>query len=1192
MKFCGLTVTSFEHSLGRNGQRGELRVYAVRDALAGDVPLVPPEGSPVAFAFGGLRFGGLLQQWGKEVSTGGETYTFTAVDPTDVLEAATVVTGGFVRAVPGSNLLNAYAWRENGFGFGAAGVNESGMPWANVRAALVNFFGAGNSAYGGPVNYRGVLYAVDLSEIPVGPAGYRVPAGATSLAQLLAQVCDDFQLDHSAQLDGLVVRVRTYDRSQQTNLGGVALALAGAGYAGLVANYGVGGEAAADATGAVLTGGPLSTVFVNDAVLSYWGDDLGAGAPIVGVPAAHPSLPGEPCEFFTLPCAEISDAVGDVAYPTNTVEMRCALGGYDVWMTYLREFKPAVAAQVKVGLFQAGPAGPGEAKNDLLADARQGVVDALNADNQVRAAVFYGWLRAYAEEFFGKRFLVRLDGVLVSPAGDFSARVDSGGWIPGGPGALGLGVLDQDKFSDESGRVTAFAELPNAVLLDPAELDPAATATVGGSLFVRATADPRLVAWGGAVYAKVDLGGPAYRRVPTDGGAATAAINNLDAAAAAKHQAGGTLGALSVHPHPQYPARVGVPATSTTDVYGPWTAFGAAGKVAFLQDPGLVPWEYGGEAAMNVAALAQVQAAASGRTRAEWAQATFAGIPLASAGDVISSGGPALTSVAVNYSTGGLTTTYRFAAHTPQMPGGVSRQFAEGLRRAAADGRDARGRAVQALARRRLAADGTRRARAARAFREHLPAWVKKQSPQEVVVAALIPSTGGGYRSHAAATTVEEAIPLAFPGDDAVWAGTAVSSWTAVVRPFEVAGPTGATAGGLPALRMRPALTGANAGAVTAGRLAHLNGPHDIEVLAWGAAYTGVNARRHNPGPTGARSVGLRGPVVIEGYGFGLDGAAWPSGGPSLPTGVRAQPDTWLAGYLDPLWCPTRGNWTVHDVYTGTAAAAIPSGGTGTFRVGGDAAWTLAVAAPYWGVPSGGPVVAAYAANEGRLVVIGPPSGAACPCPTGGSAVVGFCVTTGSGGVWTGGSMIVSFPTGTACLPVEVCPSGTGSCPTVWYCTSSGSYAYPVGPTPSGALSGPYPTQAVARANCPYSPPPPPPPPPGGTLSCCSPEDYYTLRATLDGGHGTMDLTWDGSTYWQGSKALGCGETLHLRYNTGCLIEYSCNGTNWLSVTPLPSITCTPFTDATTYACDMNAGGAGCAGGSCGTVNVTQVVGV
>lgn len=1021
-QFCGLTIESLDLQLGLNGQSGELRIYCVEDVLSGDVPVIPAPDTPVTFTFGSLVFGGLLQQWGKAVSTSGERYTFTAVDPTAVLEAATVITGGYAAPITGANVLNAYGHA----GFAGADPNESGMPWATVLASLGTFFAGGGAPYGGPIAYRGLDYTVDLSELPAMPAGYRVPAGVTSLAELIAQVCADAQLDFFVRLSGLVVQVKTRSRAAASSLGGTLTLLSGLSYSGLVTSQSIGVEASRETTGVVLLGGAKSDLQLTTALSSYWGDTL-AGAPIVGVPFVHPDLPGEPCESFTLPCDHIADAVGAVTYPSNTIEMRCALGGYDTWSSYVKRYKSASAAEKAVGLFQVATDLTGLAKVDFIRDARNEVVEALKLDVQTRAMVIHNWLKGYAEEFYGKRYLARLDGVFATGADQYSARVDGAAWIDGGAAAIGLAPLDQDKFSDADGRILSFAEIPNVATLDPNELDPARTAVVGTSLLVQARVDPKLIASGGHVYAKVDLGDPVYLRTPPDGGDIFRIINGLGAGAGA-HQVGGTLGHLSVFARAVTPVRFGVPLTSELETYGPWQEVGAEGRVDVVQDPGLVPWEYGGEAGMNTAALARVSGAASLKTTAEWAEVTFAGLPLASPGDVLVAGGPTLTAVSINYSTGGLTTTYRFASNTASRPATLGRQAAESIRRSAQVAREGRAKAIRAAAAGALRADGLAKAKSNRAFRRNAPKWVKKESPQEVVVASIV-STTGGVRTHAAATTAEEAIAIAFPtGDDSVWRNTAVSSWSAVVRPFEVVGPTGTAAGLVPPLRLAAAMTGANAGAITASRLSHLDAPHDVEVLSWGPQYTGINARSRNPSATGARSAGLRGPVVIQGWGHGLDGRLYPTGGsPSqYLTDHRRRPDQWKAGYLDPLWDEKRYLWTVHDVYTGVAPTGIGLGGSAQVRVGNDAGWELPVHAPYGAIPSGGSVVAAYAANEGRLIALPTGGGAVASGPNSYLLDVPCLVASGTSAVGMVGVVVNGDGSMAECVTKGFCGSSCG----------------------------------------------------------------------------------------------------------------------------------------------------------------------
>lgn len=166
-----------------------------------------------------------------------------------------------------------------------------------------------------------------------------------------------------------------------------------------------------------------------------------------------------------------------------------------------------------------------------------------------------------------------------------------------------------------------------------------------------------------------------------------------------------------------------------------------------------------------------------------------------------------------------------------------------------------------------------------------------------------------------------------------------------------------------------------------------------------------------------------------------------------------------------------------------------------------------------------------------------------------------------------------------------VAPSscGTGAREVDYYCVDGVCWAYYDGLVPGIYDAGPFATPELCDADCPF------PPAGEGEFGCCPGESAATLTATLSGGHGTMTLTWDGSAYWQGSKALSCGETLHLRYvAASCVLEYSCNGSAWvICPASIGSASCAPFTDPRTYTCDMDDTLGGCVAGSCGSITAT-----
>jgi hypothetical protein len=1081
-KAFGLTVERVEPTLDLAGGRAEVRLALVQDHAQGDAALFPAEHAPCYLQLGGFRFAGLLQHWARSEGVQGlPRFTAVVVDASAALDAAALVGDGYAGASPVPNLLNVFGFWEAA-GFGDSLANDSGMPWERVRYAVHALCNAPASAYGGPVVYRGASYGVDLTGVPDPPPGYRVACTGGSVWDAVRQVCSDLNWDPYVELDGLTLRVRAVNRNLQPPAGLVTEFVQAAEFAGAVERASVGTEAVAVPTASVLTGGQVKTVWVSTELASYWGDDWG-GAPVVGVPFAHPDFPDDPCDAFTLPAAELGDALGAVAYASNTLEMRAALAGEYEWQAYVHKYKPALAGVVFPLFKEAAGAA---VKTDALNEGRAALLAAVDEDLDAAGRRVYRFVHKYAEEFYGRKYLARLPAVDAKQyqAGDaeptYSHEPTDAGWLGDGVAAIGLGPLEENKFTAADGRLLPFAYVPDAARADATGFDPAHSAVASGALYTRADVLPRLRFVGGVPAAVVVLPEPVFRRESPDGGAGTRELTG-ESAQLRKNGAGGNV-PIALHPPALAPTAAGVPLQDNRSVYGPWSAAGVPGKVVYRRDPSLTPWAFGSVAAMNAAAAGQVQLGVSGQTRQDAAEVTVAGLPLFSLGHTLGVGGNALTGLACSFGVDGFRTTYRFQSFTPQTPlkGGYGGQLVDQARRLGEAGAELRRRANQAAAKGALLADGLAAARRTRAFRRLVSKAKLRESPHEAVLAKAV-ADGPDVRVLASLATQEEALVLVGADSDPDYRNTALNTLTALIRPYEVTGPAGGPAGEyLSPLRLKEAaaLGAGNAAAVTAAALNPFGGPHDVDGLSWGPAYTGYNARARNPSPTGIRSVALRGPLALQGWGPGLDGRAYPTG--SSPTAYqpnhRRRSDAWKTGFLDPLWDEARGLWTVHDLYRGTAAGEIPAGGSGLFRVGGEAAWQLPVHnAGGEAIPSGGAVLAGYVANAGRLETLAAAAGGGCganPRYSGG-CIEDVCLSVGSTGISTYEGTI-PVVTGVSLKLRVRRPDGSFDCVTVandscclpdWWCADGAILEVGAGDTPP-AGSGPYRTEGEAVAIC------------------------------------------------------------------------------------------------------------------------------
>jgi len=116
------------------------------------------------------------------------------------------------------------------------------------------------------------------------------------------------------------------------------------------------------------------------------------------------------------------------------------------------------------------------------------------------------------------------------------------------------------------------------------------------------------------------------------------------------------------------PIQIGIPQQSTRYRWGPWWNYKAKnGKAEFVLEESLTPETYGGISNMNDVGLtyaAVINAEVSGR---ETGNIETYGMPESNIADRFLQSGPYITGMSVNYNTGGITTSYSFNTWTPQF---------------------------------------------------------------------------------------------------------------------------------------------------------------------------------------------------------------------------------------------------------------------------------------------------------------------------------------------------------------------------------------------------------------------------------------------------------------------------------------------------------------------------------------------
>jgi hypothetical protein len=200
----------------------------------------PPEvGNPVYFRFHDFEFTGILQSWQElKDSNGNPRYTVRVTDPRELLNGVQVILSnegsqavgetisGTNEKISMYNVWNAYRFLERAFGepcvvselgaYGGSQVNANGLEWNKLKTAL-DVYGGGYFHLADPseplfehldiardkqfgIHHRKARFAVDFSEMPSAPSGYRIQGPVASLDSIISTVCNDAGMDYWVEL--------------------------------------------------------------------------------------------------------------------------------------------------------------------------------------------------------------------------------------------------------------------------------------------------------------------------------------------------------------------------------------------------------------------------------------------------------------------------------------------------------------------------------------------------------------------------------------------------------------------------------------------------------------------------------------------------------------------------------------------------------------------------------------------------------------------------------------------------------------------------------------------------------------------------------------------------------------------------------------------------------------------------------
>jgi hypothetical protein len=949
IKFCGASVVSFNSRLGWGDNKSALDIDLIEDARNGDFFNPPAIGTPCYFYFTpSFHFWGILQHWVKSSSAKGlNLYKVTVEDPRDLLAGVSVILGNYNGSTYNvQNILNCFGYWENTLGFGGADVNASGMLWTKVLEGIQLLTNQPINSMGGPVHFRGVDYAVDLSNLPIPPAYYRIGAGQAQmyLLDIITEVCRDGGCDFFVELDpGVVVpiiRIYTVSRYSQPPLGTIA-AITNQNWGGIVVSADNGVELRNESTAKFLIGGQQSTLYETNSIQPFWGNDIN-GIPVDDMIVNIPLLGY--CHAAIIDATEVAGCFNDssTTYFLTEFEMRAAMTSIEAWQMYVNYETFALDNKKATNIGPLGIMGrlapPKNANKQVKVMAD--FVKAINAQGNVEAQQFqqntlYEFVKGRASEWYGKQFLVSLPFMLQYAESETNVIVNSntvsqGGWVAEGTTPFNLALENVIRFVSQDMRYVGMA-LYGLDGVDLAKIDQQSSAVQADAIYTPLSVEETIYNLSSgvpAVLVTINNPVPALQlNIAGDFGMLGIMLNQIADGVWEAIQGNRAWGVLDVRiiPPMLFPMFVGIPLDSKVSTYGPWYFAGPAGKVTVEQNTDLTPWKCGNTNMMNLTANAQVTSAVTYMQIGETGKLELVGTQLTSLGQTLMADGPSCTNIEVHIGREGITTTYQFKRFTDLQLHRFMSGYRERLQRLVDAQLDMKRTLLAEISRASSLQQRYFKTKASEIKR--LPKWqVAGASPDPVIISSAILDQGK-VRTHSALCDTDEGwtgIGGSPRNNQDAFQNSALCSVSAIMRAFDN-NPNGVSKYLPKVEKPDPSIVGIGILTLNPFNASTYN---DFEYLSTGTtpANGGYVIANDDIDWDNVRGICLTAPVMLAGWGMDIFGNF-------VPTPLS--PDKYKVGPLDVLWDSNRKVWSVHDSMFGTLVTDCTANGTAQMNIMG-----------------------------------------------------------------------------------------------------------------------------------------------------------------------------------------------------------------------------------------------------------------
>ena len=396
-------------------------------------------------------------------------------------------------------------------------------------------------------------------------------------------------------------------------------------------------------------------------------------------------------------------------YSCNVLELRCAMTSKEAWETYAAQFNTTVHQLLRAGTYLQSEASPvnvilgntnlqtamqtGRATPFDVANTSSRAADqwAIGEGKRVQEILdkIYNAVRRTADEYYGKKFLVAIP---YEPGGfgnnvrfiseDMKSssawRIANSAWVEPKP-------IPDIAFYDGDGKLKPYAAYPYGGAYDYSNVSdnyiiwPApfvvGSNPVGGNVIVRDIGIEQEINWsffkaGGLPYAictvpKVTKDDKYSRKKGLEALYKNSPVGYITGSGPHSTGFGHDVNNFAIAEAAVMPTAIGVAMESTRRVYGPWFHQGSAGgRTEVEHDSSLKPETFGSIDLMNRAGVTKAFATTLNLQNSESGEIEIAELPSVSLAEKIGGNGPYLSQISISVSTSQVTTKYTFETWT------------------------------------------------------------------------------------------------------------------------------------------------------------------------------------------------------------------------------------------------------------------------------------------------------------------------------------------------------------------------------------------------------------------------------------------------------------------------------------------------------------------------------------------------